>query len=203
MNASEHKLQNLMKYGSVTSPEEKKMLKEKMGLTRRQVVRGGVLGSLALLASVTTACNAKIITWAGIVVSAFEQALPIFRDILPNSVAILTKALAVAKDLEAALKAGSANTVDLIEQLISPTGLFNQILNDVELITDPSKRKIVTGILLLAGIALRLISSGLQQGAPQIPATVMSKAKGKAGISVIQKVNDSDQLLTALANLKF
>lgn len=150
-------------------------------------------------------CGGNLITWIGIVIQALTDALPIFKDILPNSVAILKKALQVAKDLQTALKNAAPNAIDFLQQLSAPDGLFNQIFNDVGLITDPAQRRIVSGILLLAGVALRLIASGLHQGVPQTPPEILAKARtrNREGVANVEKLAVQDTLEKALAGIKF
>jgi hypothetical protein len=166
----------------------------------------GMLGSLlALVGVVTVSCGQNLIKWSGIVVSAFEESMPLIQNLLPGSVATLTKALAVAKDLQAALKNGSANAIDFIEQLIKPDGLFNKLLDDVGALTDPEQRRILSGILLLAGVALRLIAAGLTSGADQLPngPAIKAKAQNQSGVAVIEKVGASKDLEKLLKASRF
>lgn len=176
-----------------------------MKINRRKFVRN--VGYSALLASVGvtfTGCSTKsIIAWAGTAVSFLEQTLPYFQDLLPGSVGILTQAITVAKDLQTALKAGSANAVDFIKQLIAPDGLFQKILDDVGLIQNPQTRRIVSGILAIAGVALNIIATALEQGSTQLPKAIVAKAKterkaGVAAVEVIAKSNTLDKVLAAL-----
>ena len=71
--------------------------------------------------------------------------------------------------------------------------------------TDPEKRKIVSGILAIAGVALTLISTALQQGAADAAPEVLTKARAqnKAGVEVIEKISKSHSLEKALAALKY
>lgn len=181
-------------------------------MERRAFLRiGGFgLGSLALtggivgIAVTETGCGGNVFTWADQVVGAFTDALPIFQDILPGSVKLLTQALAVAKDLRDALKNKSTNALDLIKQLIAPDGLFNKILADLNVAQSSDQKKIVQGIILIAGIALRLISSGLQQGAKAVPALAKAaRSTHPAAVGLVERVAESNAIEQALAAVKF
>jgi hypothetical protein len=170
-------------------------------MKRREAIKAGAITILATMAGSLVGCDKKtIITWASTAASFLEQTLPYFSGLLPG-VGILEMAIKVARDLEAALKANSANSVDLINQLIAPDGLFQKILNDVGLIQDPEKRKIVSGILAIAGVALNIIAAALQQGTPP---EIVAKARNvnKKGVQSIEKSAKSDTLEKALAALK-
>jgi hypothetical protein len=174
-------------------------------MQRREAMK---LGAFTLLATATgsmVGCDKKtIISWAGTAVSFLEQTLPYFQDLVPGSVAVLAKAITVAKQLQEALKAGSTNAIDFIQQLIAPDGLFQKILDDVGLITDEQKRKIVSGILAIAGVALTIIATALEQGSGEVPPEVVSKARSqsKSGVATIEKVSKGKTLEKALAALK-
>lgn len=176
-----------------------------MTLKRRECIKLGLGTLLATVAGSLVGCDKKtIISWASTAVAFLEQTLPYFQDLLPASVNVLTKAIAVARDLQAALAAGSANAVDFINQLIAPDGLFQKILTDVGLMTDFEKRKIVSGILAIAGVALTIIATALEQGSGEAPPEVVSKARSqnKAGVATIEKVSKGKTLEKALAALK-
>lgn len=176
-----------------------------MELRRRECIKLGMATMLASVAGTFVGCDKKtIISWSGTAVSFLEQTLPYFQDLLPGSVAVLAKAITVARELQAALKAGSENAIDLIQQLIAPDGLFQKILDDVGLITDEQKRKIVSGILAIAGVALTIIATALEQGSGEAPPEVISKARSqnKAGVATIEKVSKGKTLEKALAALK-
>jgi hypothetical protein len=174
-------------------------------MNRRTFARN--IGYSALLASVgasSVGCSTKSLTaWAGTVVSFLEQTLPYFQDLLPSSVAVLTKAIQVAKDLKAALSAGSENAIELLNQLLAPNGLFQQILADVGTISGP-QQKIISGILAIAGVALNIIATALSQGAAGAPQALVArvKAKNAIGTSMIENAAKSDRLEKALAALK-
>lgn len=174
-------------------------------MRRRDAMKIGLGTVLATMTGSLVGCDKKtIISWAGTAVSFLEQTLPYFQDLVPGSVGVLTKAIAVAVELKAALQAGSANAIDFINELIAPDGLFQKILDDVGLITDPSKRKIVSGILAIAGVALNIIATALEQGSGEVPPEVVSKARSqsKAGVATIEKVSKGNSLEKALAALK-
>jgi len=173
-------------------------------MKRREMLKAGAVTILATMAGSLVGCDKKtIITWASTAIAFLEQTLPYFTDLLPGSVAVLTKAIEVARQLRAALQAGSANAIDFIQQLIAPDGLFQQILDSVGLITDPQKRKIVSGILAIAGVALNIIAAALQQGTPpEIVAKAKTSREKKSGIEIIEKSAKGNTLEKALAALK-
>lgn len=177
-------------------------------MNRREAIKTVTIGGTTFaLFSLMTSCGANVLTWIGIVINAFTEALPILQSFLPNSLPILQKALQVAKDLQAALKNAAPNAIDFLNQLIAPDGLFNQIINDIGAITDLNQRRILAGILALAGVALRLIATGLHQGATQTKQgpEILAKAriKNPAGVSQVEKLAVQDTLEKALAILKF
>ncbi len=171
-------------------------------MKRREAIKAVAITLLATAAGSLVGCDKKtIITWASTVIAFLVQTLPYFQDLIPGSVGVLSKAIAVAGELKAALQAGSSNAVDFINQLIAPDGLFQKILADVGLITDPAKRKIVSGILAIAGVALNIIAAALEQGTPP---EIVSKARNvnKAGVEAVKKAGKADTLEKALASLK-
>jgi hypothetical protein len=173
-----------------------------MRISRRKAVKLGSLAALLAAAGGTVACSREnVVSWAGVVIAELERAAPLLKSLVPASAAILDKAILVAHDLEAALKAGSVNTVDLIEQLIAPGGLLSQIITDLNLIPDPVQRNILSGGMILAGIALRLISAALKKGTPR-PILAQARQKNRAGVAVVEQAAQYD-LTAALAALKF
>jgi len=173
-------------------------------MKRRQLMQMG-LGALAGGMTLSlVGCSKKTLTqWAATVVIFLEQTLPYFTDLLPGSVATLTKAIQVAKDLKAALDAGSENAIELLNQLLAPNGLFQQIVLDAGLISGP-QAKLVAGILAIAGIALNVIATALSQGAAGAPPQLVAKVKAKhaVGVNVIEAAAKSDRLTKALGALK-
>lgn len=174
-------------------------------MERRHFIKAGMAGALAVSGLSIVGCSKKTLSqWASTVILFFEQTLPYFSDLLPGAVGLITKAVAVAKDLKAALDAGSENAVELLNQLLAPNGLFQQVLNEVGLIPDENTRKIVSGILAIAGVALNVIATALSQGAAGAPATIVEKVRIKhaMGANTIEKAAQSDVLLNALSTLK-
>jgi len=174
-------------------------------MQRREVMKLGAATVLATFAGSLVGCDKKtIISWAGTAVAFLEQTLPYFQDLVPGSVAVLAKAITIAQDLKAALQAGSANAIDFIHQLIAPDGLFQQILNDVGLITDVNKRRIVSGILAIAGVALNIIATALEQGSAEVPPAIVAatRSQKKAATATIEKAAKSSVLEKALGALK-
>lgn len=174
-------------------------------MNRRDCIKTGV----ALLTSVAglsmIACSKKtIIQWAQTVTLFLGQTLPYFKDLLPGSVDVLMKAILVAKDLQAALAAGSESAIEFLNQLLAPNGLFQKLLDDVGLIPDPEKRKIVSGILAIAGVALTIISTALSQGAGTAPPKVVAAVRSRnvSGAATIESVAQSDVLTNVLKSLK-
>lgn len=180
-------------------------------MKRRDFVENAAIVSVVsvtgILTGILTSCGGNVLTWVGIVIQSLTEALPIFTDLIPGSADIVKKAIAVAKELETAIKNRAPNTIDFLEQLISPSGLFNQILDSVGVITDPAQKRIVSGILALAGVALRLIAAGLHQGATQTPQgpEIIAKARtaNAAGVAHIEKVAVQDSLEKSLSGLRF
>ncbi len=174
-------------------------------INRRFVLKAGLAATLAGGGLSLIGCSKKTLSqWAGIVIATLEQELPYFTELLPSSVAVLSKAIQLAKDLKSALDAGSETTVELLNQLLAPNGLFQQLLNDAGLIPDESTRKIVSGILAIAGVALNVIATALSQGAAGAPNGVVARirAKNVMGANTIEKAAQSDVLLRALQTLK-
>lgn len=171
-------------------------------ITRRDMGKMGL--GLALLASGVSliGCSKKsLVMWAQTVVTFLEQTLGYFKDLLPSSVANITKAIAVAKDLQAALSADSPNAVDFINQLLSPDGLINKVIDDIGLIGDPEKRKVVSGVLAIASIALMTIATALAQGSgPAV--TTAAKTRGLKGVSTVEKIAASNKLIGTLKALR-
>jgi hypothetical protein len=163
---------------------------------------GAIVGVTAPSVLVQVACGGNAVTQIGIVISAFDEALPIISDFLPQSVALITKALAVAKDLKKALETKSGNVVEFLNQLIAPNGLFNQIMDTLGLIQDASQRKIVSGLLLLAGIALRIIATQFDQGATDRQKS-SAKASNARAAATIEKASQSDSLESLLKAARF
>lgn len=174
-------------------------------MKRRELFK--MLGLSALLAWVGaffTACSVKsLAAWAGTAVSFLEQTLPYFQDLLPNSVGVLTQAIAIAKDLKAALSAGSETAIELLNKLLAPNGLFQQILTDLALLSGPQV-KIVSGILAIAGVALNIIATALAQGSSGAPAGIVARVKARnvLGANVVEAAANSDRLLKALEALR-
>jgi len=176
-----------------------------MKIQRRSLMKSGAIAVLATMVGSLTGCDRKtIVSWAGTAISFLQQTLPYFTDLLPSSVATLQKAIVVAQDLKKALESGSANAIDFIQQLIAPDGLFQQILNDVGLIQDEQKRKIVAGILAIAGVALNIIATALSQGSETAPPKIVEAVRSRniGGAAVIDEVASSDVLLKSLKALK-
>lgn len=175
-------------------------------ISRRNVLKiGGVsAASLALrglpfagvgaLALGSTGCDIK---QADIVVDSLEEALPIFKDLLPGSVEVLTKAIAVAKQLRDAIKDKAPTALGFLKQLIAPNGLINQLADTLSLIKNDTQRRVLAGILLLANIALRAISAKLEQA---VPAGVVGGADAEA-VGAVTKAAAS--LEPALKSLRF
>jgi len=173
-------------------------------INRRTFNKAGLAALLTAGTLPLIACSKKtIVQWAGTAVMFLEQSLPYFSEFLPTAVSLITKAITVAKELQAALSAESEGAIDLINQLIAPNGLFQQILNEVALIPD-AQRKIVAGILAVVGIALNIIATALSQGAAGAPPQLVAKVRSRnvAGSNTIEEVAASDVLLKALSNLK-
>jgi hypothetical protein len=165
------------------------------------IQRIGAGAAVLGLAGVTSGCNSEnVLTWVQTVITAFKDALPIFQQILPNQAALLEKALVVAQELQTALKNKTGNAVDFLEQLIAPGGLFNQIIDSLGLIADPQQRAVLSGILLLADIALRLIAQHLQTAAAIIIAA--ARKRNATGVKTIEAIS-GDILVLELKNLRF
>lgn len=161
---------------------------------------GVTLGGLTFIG-----CDSKtVISWAGTAVAFLEMTLQEFNVLIPGSTGVLTKAIAVAKELQAALKAGSVNAVDLIQQLLAPDGLIQQIVDTLGLIQDDRRRQIVAGLLLIARAALVTISTAIEQGAGSAPPQVLERARAqhKAGVAVVESIAKSNKLEAALKALK-
>lgn len=174
-------------------------------MQRRQFI-GRAIAATAIVGSGVSliGCSKKtIVQWAATAVTFLEQSLPYFSEFLPTSVALITKAIAVAKQLHDALSAESETAIEFINQLIAPNGLFQQILNEVALIPE-TQRRIISGILAVAGIALNIIATALSQGAAGAPSAVVAKVRSRnvSGANTIENAAKSDVLLKALSNLK-
>lgn len=173
-------------------------------ITRAAFTTGAVaIGGPAVLLQI--ACDRKAVeAWADQAINAFVQAEPFIRDLLPGSVAVLAKAIAVAKDLRAALKTKADNAIDFVRQLITgPDSLFEQIAKSVGLIKNANQRRIVSGILALAGIALNLIAAQLDSEADAHPAlAAKARAAQPEAFSAVQAIADSDKLERALAAVR-
>lgn len=173
-------------------------------MKRRMFIKAGLMATVAGSSLSLVGCSKKtIVQWAGTAVMFLEQALPYFSDLLPGTVGLITKAIAIAKQLQAALSAESESAIDLINQLIAPNGLFQQILNEVAMISGP-QQKVVAGILAVAGIALNIIATALAQGAAGAPASIVGKIRSRnvTGSNTIESIAKSDVLLKSLENLK-
>jgi hypothetical protein len=177
-------------------------------LNKRDFIKiGGVgIGAVALralplagvgaLALVSSGCDIK---QSDIVIDSLQEALPIIKDLVPGSAQLVVKAIAVAKELRDAIKANNGTALGFLKQLISPDGLMNQISDTLNLIQNVNQRRILSGVLLLANIALRAISGKLAA----VPAGVVAVAiAGDAGgASMIEKAANS--LEPTLLQLRF
>jgi len=173
-------------------------------MNRRFVIKAGIAAGLTGGSLSIVGCTKKtIVQWAGTVVMFLEQALPYFEEFLPSAVPLLQKVIAVAKLLQDALSAESETAIDLINQLIAPNGLFQQILNEVALIPE-AQRRIVAGILAVVGIALNIIATAIANGAAGAPPKIVAgvRSRNVAGSNVIDEAAKSDVLLKALESLK-
>jgi len=167
--------------------------------TTGKAAAGTAAGALVLS---TEACNKDALTWSLQVVNAFEQAQPIIADLLPGSVALIAKAITIARQLQKALKDKSADAITFLKELIAPAGLVNQIADTLHLIQGPAQRRILSGILALASIGLSLIASDLeQQATPAIKAG--ASRKDRTAVDAIQATAESDRLEQALKALRF
>jgi len=130
--------------------------------TRRDLLKWSFGASVAAgLAAFATGCGQNVNTWASTVVEALTEALPIFQTYFPSGAGKVATALQIAKDLLDAIKNKKPNAIDFLLQLTAPDGLINKILDDIQLIPDVNERNIVSGLLILAGVALRLIAANL------------------------------------------
>jgi hypothetical protein len=173
-------------------------------MNRRQVVKLGATGLLGVSGLTLVGCSKKSLSyWAGVIISSLEQALPILSTLVPSSADVVEKAIATAKALKTALDNGSENAIELLNQLLAPSGLFEQIVAIVATVTGP-QQAILSGILALAGIALNLIATALHQGAEGAPATLVAKVRTKhaVGASVIETAAKSGRLRKSLEALK-
>lgn len=184
-------------------------LEGKATLSRRTVLKiGGVsAGSLALRAAAGVGVGVLAVSSVGcdikqadIVIDSLEEALPILKDLLPGSVSIITKALAVAHQLKDAINKNDGSALGFLEQLMAPDGLINQIADTLNLIKDDNQRRILVGMLLLANIALRAISAKLAKAVPtSLQAT--ANAQSPRGSAIVNKAAAS--LDPALVTLRF
>lgn len=167
-------------------------------ISRREVAvkLGGLAAILAALGGLTAACSQNALNTAAIVINAFKLIQPILSELVPTAAATIAKAIKVAEDLQAALKKKAPEAIDFLKQLIAPDGLFNQVFDDLALVTDPAKRKMLTLWLLIAETGLAAIATALHQEAP---AGVIAKANAKGkSVSIIEAIAKSNWLESAL-----
>jgi hypothetical protein len=174
------------------------------GMNRRQVIKAGVVGLVGAAGVSLVGCSKKTLSyWAGVIISSLEQMLPILSTLVPSSADLIAKAIATAKALKTALDNGSENAIELLNQLLAPGGLFEQIAVIVAGVNGP-QQTILSGILALAGIALNLIATALHQGAEGAPTALVAKVRAKhaVGSSTIETAAKSGRLTKALGALK-
>lgn len=164
-----------------------------MNISRRKAVKfGGLAAILAAVGGTVTSCGQNALNAAGIVLDAFRQIQPILAELVPNAAGTIAKAIKVAADLQTALRNKAPEAIDFLKQLVAPDGLFNQILEDLQLVTDPAKKRMLTLLLIIAQVALTAVATALHQDVPTGVVTA-AKSKGKA-VDIIEKIAASNRL---------
>lgn len=170
-------------------------------ISRRSMLGTGALvaGSFAVGVGFTApACNPKNLSvYVQTIVGALEEISPL----LPNSAAIIAKAVKVAKDFDDAYRAGKfENALVLFENL---AGFISQIANDVG-VNNPT----IQIALAVAGIALKGIAVLLksQESEPQVVAA-MERANAKPGAaarrSLVERLANPTAVEKAFAASRF
>jgi hypothetical protein len=173
-------------------------------MERREAIKAATVTILATMAGSLVGCDKKTLAyWAGIIVSAFEQSLPILSALVPSSADLITKAIETAKALKTALDSSAESAIEFLNQLLAPGGLFQQILIIVGTVSGP-QQAMISGILALAGIALNLIATALSQGTEGAPPALANRvrAHNAIGANTIETAAKSGKLEKALAALK-
>lgn len=172
--------------------------------SRRGFMVAGATAGIGSLALTQIACpggeNAD--RQIGFVIDAFDEAMPILKDLLPGSFVLVSKALVIAKNLRQALKDKSPDALKFLQALISPTGLVNQIVDTFSLVKNDNQRRVLSGIFLIANIALRVIGTQLESVATPATRTAARSANAEAA-AVIEGVAQAPTLEALLKAARF
>lgn len=154
-------------------------------LNRREVIKRGVFtaGVLAIagpgiLTQVACGSTKQLVKWAGVALGYLRDLLPILTDAGAASiVALVNRALPIAEKLKKALEDNdNVATFDALQSLTSPSGVIAQIAEEVGLITDPDRRRIILGVMAAVQLTIRLIAAQIQENVPVPTANAIRKS---------------------------
>lgn len=159
----------------------------------------GTVGSIALMES---ACGPNMQLQFAIarqILGAVSQTLDQLH--LPGPVALATKAIKIVDDMAAAYKAGKfKDALTFLNEIAMPGGLFDQILNDVNVQNNPT----IKGFMLALNGALRVIAIILESQKNQVGVSdAIAAAPNAPEVQTVRKLADVATLDKALNALRF
>lgn len=168
------------------------------------------MGALAIAGPgvlLQTACGdtKQLVRWTLMLIGALKDVSPILADMGASQiVSLVGKAIPIAESLKKAFENNDhATTLTLIENLINPqTGIITEIANQVGLLADDARKKLVLGLLAIGMVALRLISANIEQDVPVAAADSVRKAR-PAAASAITRGASKDKLEAAFNAVRF
>ena len=137
----------------------------KTGLNRRRFIQTGALAGAGALVVSQTACGPKVSFY----VATIKGALIELKPLLPGAAQLISTAVKVADDFDAAYRRG--DFADAITILKTLAGNIGQIADDAGVSTPQIK-----GIIAVAAIALRTIALLLDEQSTQ-PAVAAARKK--------------------------
>lgn len=180
-------------------------------MNRRSMISRSALtaGALALAGPVTlmqVACGStkQLVKWTGLVIGALRDLSPILAgmDGTVPIVALVAKAIPIAERLKKAFEDNDhAKTLDLLNNLIAPGGVFAQIADLVGNLTDERKR-LVQGLLAIAQTFLRLIAANIEEEIPA-SATAAARALNAGAVRAVENAASPDKIASAFKLTRF
>jgi hypothetical protein len=117
-------------------------------------------------------------------------------------VALIAKAIPIAESLKKAFEdSNHAETLDLLNKLIEPGGVFAQIADLVGNLSDDRKR-LIQGLLAIAQTFLRLIAANIEEEVP-VSSAAMATAANANAVNAVKQAAQAGNLEAAFNASRF